>query len=92
MPPYPKLATAKARKIVKDPALFARAESNLLRAIERRTPRTEQFWRKVFGAYALLIDKGGKHAVSRAVWQQGRTAFEYRTGILPPEKDRDVPF
>ena len=72
-----------------DAGQFQRAEAFLQRAIDTGNARAEQDWRKVLGAYAHLI---GKRRADKATLRLARKAFQYGIGVLPPEKDRDVPF
>jgi hypothetical protein len=79
----------RARTMIADPDRFRKAEAGLHRAVDTGNARTAQDWRKAFGAYAHLI---GKRRADKATLRLARKAFQYAIGVLPPEKDRDVPF
>ena len=85
---FPKRALAKAEKMCRDFSLFPKAADALQKAVDRKNPRSEMYWRKVFSAFAYLAFRRQRY-MTESPWHIANTAALYAYGGDNPRYEPD---
>jgi hypothetical protein len=86
---FPKRATQRAERICRNFLLFNEAADALQRAIDENKPRSEMYWRNVFGAFSSLAFRRQRR-MTESPWHLANTAAMYAYGGDNPRTKADV--